>query len=318
MYKFSLILILLACKMPCTAQNLTGIWEGMFDKEQFLQINIMHSSKGICGYSYDTVIANKNDYCRAYFKGSYSKRTNEFYLQGLRFLENSGGHLLSTLYFNYFIENDKEYLIQEESLEEKRRKIEEGDTTKLIKLLRVSNTPSPYLKEVYKPCMEDSMPLLKKDTTPVKLISPSPIDSVTAEFKPKKKDTLVAPKKPLGEKKIEERSNKVIKTITLNSPTLLITMYDNAIVDGDTISVFHNGKLIVSRQLLSEKGIDITITLSKENPHHEIVLFAHNLGSIPPNTALLVITAGKERYELKASASLTENATLVFEYVPKE
>jgi len=318
MYKFSLILILLACKMTCTAQNLTGIWQGLFDNEQFLQINIMHSSKGICGYTYDTVIAKKNDYCRAYFKGGYSKRTNEFYLQGLRFLENSGGHLLSTLYFNYFTENDKEYLIQEESLEERMRKVVEGDTTKLIKLLRVSNTPSPYLKEVYKPCMEDSMPILKKDTTPLKLITRSPRVSLTEEFKPKKKDTLIAQKKPLLEKQVEERSNKVIKTITINSPTLLITMYDNAIVDGDTISVFHNGKLIVSHQLLSEKGIDITIELSKENPHHEIVLFAHNLGSIPPNTALLVITAGKERYELKASASLNENATLVFEYVPKK
>lgn len=318
MYKFSLILILLACKMTCPAQNLTGIWQGLFDNEQFLQINIMHSSKGICGYTYDTVIAKKNDYCRAYFKGRYSKRTNEFYVQGLRFLENSGGHLLSTLYFNYFIENDKEYLIQEESLEEKMRKVEEGDTTKLIKLLRVSNTPSPYLKEVYKPCMEDSMPILKKDTTPLKLITRSSIVSVTEEFKPKKKDKIVAQEKPLLEKQVEGRSNKIIKTITINSPTLLITMYDNAIVDGDTISVFHNGKLIVSRQLLSEKGIDITIELSQVNPHHEIVLFAHNLGSIPPNTALLVITAGKERYELKASASLTENATLVFEYVPKE
>lgn len=318
MYKFSLIFILLACKMTCTAQNLTGIWQGLFDNEQFLQINIMHSSKGICGYTYDTVIAKKNDYCRAYFKGRYSKRTNEFYVQGLRFLENSGGHLLSTLYFNYFIENDKEYLIQEESLEEKMRKVEEGDTTKLIKLLRVSNTPSPYLKEVYKPCMEDSMPILKKDTTPLKLITRSSIVSVTEEFKPKKKDKIVAQEKPLLEKQVEGRSNKIIKTITINSPTLLITMYDNAIVDGDTISVFHNGKLIVSRQPLSEKGIDITIELSQVNPHHEIVLFAHNLGSIPPNTALLVITAGKERYELKASASLTENATLVFEYVPKE
>lgn len=304
--------------MTCTAQNLTGIWQGLFDNEQFLQINIMHSSKGICGYTYDTVIAKKNDYCRAYFKGGYSKRTNEFYLQGLRFLENSGGHLLNTLYFNYFTENDKEYLIQEESLEERMRKVVEGDTTKLIKLLRVSNTPSPYLKEVYKPCMEDSMPILKKDTTPLKLITRSPRVSLTEEFKPKKKDTLIAQKKPLLEKQVEERSNKVIKTITINSPTLLITMYDNAIVDGDTISVFHNGKLIVSHQLLSEKGIDITIELSKENPHHEIVLFAHNLGSIPPNTALLVITAGKERYELKASASLNENATLVFEYVPKK
>ncbi len=80
MYKYSLILIFLAFKMTISAQNLTGTWEGLFDKEQFLQINIVHSSKGICGYTYDTVITKKNDYCRAYFKGYYNKRRNDFYV----------------------------------------------------------------------------------------------------------------------------------------------------------------------------------------------------------------------------------------------
>ena len=305
--------------MTISAQNLTGTWEGLFDKEQFLQINIVHSSKGICGYTYDTVITKKNDYCRAYFKGYYNKRRNDFYVQGVRFLENSGGHFLTQLNFKYSKENDKEYLVQEESLEERIKKLEDGDTTKPIKLLKVSNIPSPYLKEVYKPCTEDSLPTLKKDSTPIKLFTRILVDSpFTSKLKVKKTDSLLVINKPTIEKQVIERNNKLLKTITITSPTLLITMYDNAIVDGDTISVFHNGKLIVSHQLLSEKGINITIELSKEKPHHEIVLFAHNLGSIPPNTALLVITAGKERYELKASASLTENATLIFEYEPKE
>jgi hypothetical protein len=46
-------------------------------------------------------------------------------------------------------------------------------------------------------------------------------------------------------------------------------------------------------------------------------MFAENLGSIPPNTALIVVTAGNKRYELRSKASLEENAVLLFEYKTK-
>jgi putative heme iron utilization protein len=39
-------------------------------------------------------------------------------------------------------------------------------------------------------------------------------------------------------------------------------------------------------------------------------MFAENLGKYPPNTALMVITDGKNRYEIFMSSSLTENATI--------
>jgi putative heme iron utilization protein len=39
-------------------------------------------------------------------------------------------------------------------------------------------------------------------------------------------------------------------------------------------------------------------------------MFAENLGRIPPNTALMVITDGKNRYQVFLSSSLTENATI--------
>jgi hypothetical protein len=88
-------------------------------------------------------------------------------------------------------------------------------------------------------------------------------------------------------------------------------------MDGDTVSILYNGKMLLTHQLLSEKGIELNIELDEKQTSHEITLFAENLGSIPPNTALIVITAGTRRYELFASASLEENAVLVFEYKPK-
>jgi len=43
---------------------------------------------------------------------------------------------------------------------------------------------------------------------------------------------------------------------------------------------------------------------------NEISMFAENLGKYPPNTALMVITDGKNRYEVFMSSSLSENATI--------
>jgi hypothetical protein len=88
-------------------------------------------------------------------------------------------------------------------------------------------------------------------------------------------------------------------------------------VDGDTVSIFYNGRLLVNKQRLSEKPIVLNIELDEKAALHEITLFAENLGSIPPNTALVVVTAGDKRYELHASSSLEENAVLIFEYKRK-
>jgi hypothetical protein len=44
------------------------------------------------------------------------------------------------------------------------------------------------------------------------------------------------------------------------------------------------------------------------------VLVANNLGSIPPNTALVVITDGNERHEVRASFDLSVNARIVIQY----
>jgi hypothetical protein len=67
---------------------------------------------------------------------------------------------------------------------------------------------------------------------------------------------------------------------------------------------------------LSAVPIKIEIDVSDSNKTYQLVMFAENLGSIPPNTALVVVTAGKKRYELHSSASLNENAQLQFNYQP--
>jgi hypothetical protein len=71
--------------------------------------------------------------------------------------------------------------------------------------------------------------------------------------------------------------------------------------------------LIVSRAGLSKKPISFKIKVDAMQSHHELIMVANNLGSIPPNTSLMVITAGNKRSEVFISSSEQKNAKLVID-----
>jgi hypothetical protein len=74
--------------------------------------------------------------------------------------------------------------------------------------------------------------------------------------------------------------------------------------------------LIVDSKELTEKPITLTIKADSANEHHEFIVVANNLGTIPPNTALMVVTTGGKRYEINISSDEKKNAKLVIDYKP--
>ena len=191
---------------------------------------------------------------------------------------------------------------------------------KIITPNKPKDSLPPVVKIITPDKPKDSLPTVVKIVTPDKpKDSLPPVVKIITPDKPKeilppviiKKDSIAKPKT------FTQRKNTEQSHITVNVKSINLKVYDNAIMDGDTVSILYNGKLLLTHQLLSEKGIEINLELDEKQTRHEIVLFAENLGSIPPNTALIVITAGNKRYELFASASLEENAVLVFDYKPK-
>ena len=112
---------------------------------------------------------------------------------------------------------------------------------------------------------------------------------------------------------IASRANPVIKQIETAASELLIELYDNGQIDGDTVSIYHNNQLLVSRAGLSDKPLKIKITVDAQQPHHELIMVAENLGSIPPNTSLMIVTAKDKRYEIFISSSEQKNAKIVID-----
>jgi hypothetical protein len=100
------------------------------------------------------------------------------------------------------------------------------------------------------------------------------------------------------------------RELLVESDSVRLSFYDNGEVDGDSISVFVNHELVLSHQGLQSKAFNIYLLLDSTREVNEISMFAENLGRLPPNTALMVVTDGKNRYEVFLSSSLTENATV--------
>lgn len=110
----------------------------------------------------------------------------------------------------------------------------------------------------------------------------------------------------------EKRSNEIIKTIEINHPTFKVDLYDNGAIDGDSISLFYNGKLLLSHKRLSDKPISLTLETGTEKETSELTMYAENLGEIPPNTALMIVTDGEKRYEVRIASDLKKSGTIRF------
>lgn len=111
---------------------------------------------------------------------------------------------------------------------------------------------------------------------------------------------------------IKARIIETIQSVNYSSDSLVISLYDNGEVDGDTVSVLMNGKVIMPMVGLSTRAVRKTIYTKDITDSIQIVMYAENLGSLPPNTGLLIVYDGKERYEIRFSGDLKKNAAIVF------
>ncbi|MHA4811994.1 hypothetical protein ACX0G9_28110 [Flavitalea flava] len=126
-------------------------------------------------------------------------------------------------------------------------------------------------------------------------------------------DSLVALQRSLH---LQPRQTELVKTVTVDSPQVKIQLYDNAEIDQDTVTVLINNKLLLYRQMLTDKPLTIQFN-AFPGTEYELVMYADNLGLIPPNTALMIVTAGSQKMEVFLSSGEEKSAAVKFIYSPK-
>jgi hypothetical protein len=114
--------------------------------------------------------------------------------------------------------------------------------------------------------------------------------------------------------RIKESAFKDVPEVLVDTGTIRLDFYDNGEIDGDSITVMVNSKVILSHQKLTATPVTSFIRIDLQNSFQEIEMVAENLGSIPPNTAMLIITAGAKRYQLFLSSTQQKSAKVRFVY----
>ncbi len=113
---------------------------------------------------------------------------------------------------------------------------------------------------------------------------------------------------------LTKRKAELVREIKVDTGIIKIDFYDNGQIDGDTISVYANGMPVVSSKRLTANPVSVSLKIDLKRPEQEMIMVGENFGSIPPNTALMIVHAGDKRYQLLLTSDEQKNAMVRFIY----
>ncbi|HEX3080388.1 MAG TPA: hypothetical protein VHQ04_07995 [Puia sp.] len=108
---------------------------------------------------------------------------------------------------------------------------------------------------------------------------------------------FLPPAMQTNQERFISRTKVLQNVIPVKGDSIELRFYDNAEIDGDSIAVFLNGRLLKEHILLAEEAYIMKIAVTDLQSDNELVMVAENLGSIPPNTSLMVAIVEDKRYE---------------------
>lgn len=117
---------------------------------------------------------------------------------------------------------------------------------------------------------------------------------------------------PTKAEKYTSRTKNILKKIELKQSSFKVDLYDDGDIDGDIVSVYYNGKPILSNKKLTDKPLTLSLTADLDKTENELLIYAENEGSIPPNTALMIVTDGTTRTEVRVTSDAKKNGVVLF------
>lgn len=163
-------------------------------------------------------------------------------------------------------------------------------------------------KKFWKPQAEDFIVTTKPNEKPVTTPAPpAQVKAADEAFIPARIDEKV---EEALIQKFSTRKNIYSKDLEIEGDSVRISFYDNGDIDGDSISVYLNQQPVLVKHVLNDRALNLFLALDSTKEINELGMLAENLGRIPPNTALMVISDGVNRHEIFLSSSLTQNATV--------
>jgi hypothetical protein len=326
------------------AQMITGTWKGLIDKKK-VELKIIQNGDSLFGTSY--YYESPTVYKRYSIKGYFDGQTNETIWWDDQLIEEKKGRsifkspgsqpYLSSADFNC-PGNDKMFLDGKAYLPPDRSKVK-GKVNLEKTDAGIFNDEWDFIIDNYTagandPYLIDSVAAIASNpfTIPETIKADQPVRKETETIVEEKKVTIAIPadttkydkpveiqiekvQTPTIEEKFIKREKIIAVEIPVAGDSIELRFYDNAEIDGDSISLFMNDKMIFQHIRLKASAYVIKISVKELQQTNELVMVAENLGTIPPNTSYMLAIADNKRYE--AMLKSTEETSAVIRIIKK-
>lgn len=288
--KFAFILGFLFCAFHSAAQDIAGLWRGRFTSNHPLQMNME--------YKYELLLFQEGDKLSGY---SYSTLVNgEYY---------AVCDITGSLFDGYMVITERKTVYQNppgpEGVLQTHILFLNTDLKEATGEWKQANKRQTQIFE------ESGKTFMKKEEDPSK-------SGLLKVLEQKNEVQLEKPAVPKQESflnkdsiKLSSRTVEIVKSIETAADSVLIELYDDGLIDGDSVSVFTNNNLLLGRIGLSDKGIKQTLAVPKTHEGLLLTLFAENEGTIPPNTGVLVVKTGGFVYEIRFKSDNKKSAAVL-------
>lgn len=334
---------MLACSFG-NAQPVTGDWKGKIDHRN-VELKIVKNGDSLTGTSY--YYTSANNFRRYSIRGYFDATDNSVVWWDDQLIEEKSANsfLLKRPASPYISNADfncpggtKMYLTGKAALKEKPD--QQGASVDLQKFITpffrdewdyvIDNytvgANDPYLIDsIGKLAFNRAAPVIEKPQPkppreevvmqPQKpVFIPAPASKPSIQTIPKPTGSVVSAPQS-NEQKFRTRTRQLVQEIPLTGDSLELRFYDNAEIDGDSIAVFFNEKMLAEHIRLSDTAFIIKLPVASLQPTNDLVMVAENLGSIPPNTSLMIAMVDGRRYEARLAS--TENSSALIRFVKK-
>jgi len=315
------------------AQMITGVWKGKINKQK-VEVKIIQNGDNLTGTSY--YYESPTNFRRYSIKGYFDAGTNEAVWWDDELIDESAQAsrgkvpLLSRADFN--CPGDGKMMLEGRASKVDNENQKAGDVR-----LDKTNTSGfadewdyvieNYISGANNPEIIDSignLSSLKNPEAENTDSSKNPLGNGIVRDEPVQKadppaQAIKTPAISANPQTIEEKfvaRKKVFATeIPVIGDSIELRFYDNAQIDGDSISLFLNEKLIFEHIRLTDKAYSIKLPATDLSNSNELIMVAENLGSIPPNTSYMVALVEDRRYEARLES--TEGSSAMIRLVKK-
>jgi hypothetical protein len=269
------------------------VWEGrILEAGSFYEISISFKEAGNGTYSGISISRSKNMYCQTSFEGVL--KNGVILLTQTSILKTNFPSVESICLLQFSLKQKEEALAGTFTSTSKSSTTDCGTGTVQLKLKIAGKDIPPVANIIVQPQTSVQPQTTRKII--VDTLYQVDGESVNVVID----DTIVVKK---------DRDIFIINTLEFLEDSVHVEIYDNGVVDGDEITLYVNKGVLFRNKILSDKPLQFDLD-GKMFSTYDLQFFANSLGSMPPNTGLIIISTATERKEVVFASDFSKTSSL--------